>query len=49
MIGGDRSPYGSQLPDNVAFYNYPAGGKPTKTLNKGFDQPYGVAISVGPK
>jgi 2-polyprenyl-6-methoxyphenol hydroxylase-like FAD-dependent oxidoreductase len=25
------------------------GGKPTKTVNKGFDQPYGVAISRSPK
>jgi hypothetical protein len=29
----------------VGFYNYPAGGKPTKTLQKGFDDPTSVAIS----
>ncbi|MGC1379512.1 MAG: hypothetical protein WA814_00660 [Candidatus Baltobacteraceae bacterium] len=45
VIGGDRSPYGYSVPDDVEFYKYPAGGKPTKTLNKGFDQPFGVAIS----
>ena len=45
VIGTDKSPYSYPDPDNVAFYNYPAGGKPTKTLNKGFDQPYGVALS----
>jgi hypothetical protein len=49
VIGGDRSPYGYKTPDDVAFYKYPAGGKPTKTLKKGFDQPYGVAISLGPQ
>jgi hypothetical protein len=30
---------------DVFFWNYPAGGKATKTL-KGFDAPYGTAISV---
>ena len=32
--------------NDVAFYKYPAGGKPTKTLEKGyFDDPQGSAIS----
>jgi hypothetical protein len=31
--------------DDVGFYKYPAGGKPTKTLTKGFDYPQGSAIS----
>jgi hypothetical protein len=30
---------------DVFFWNYPAGGKPAKTL-KGFDAPFGTAISV---
>jgi hypothetical protein len=32
-------------PNNVGFYKYPAGGKPTNTLKKGFDRPQGSAIS----
>jgi hypothetical protein len=34
VIGTDKSPYGYPSPDNVAFYNYPAGGKPTKTSTR---------------
>src|ERR1700722_2802967 len=49
VIATDKSPYSYASPNNVAFYKYPAGGNPTKTLKKGFDQPYGVALSVGPK
>jgi len=45
VIGGDTSPYYYKTPDDEVFYKYPAGGKPTKTLKKGFDRPYGVAIS----
>jgi hypothetical protein len=30
---------------SVGFYKYPAGGKPTKTLMKGFGAPQGSAIS----
>jgi hypothetical protein len=30
---------------SVGFYKYPAGGKPTKTLTKGFNYPQGAAIS----
>ena len=30
---------------SVGFYKYPAGGKPTKTLKKGFGAPQGAAIS----
>jgi hypothetical protein len=30
---------------SVGFYKYPAGGKPTKTLKKGFSAPQGSAIS----
>jgi hypothetical protein len=32
--------------NEVLFYKYPAGGKPTKTLEKGFDEPIGAAVSV---
>jgi hypothetical protein len=32
--------------EDVFFWNYPAGGKPTKTP-EGFDAPYGTTISVG--
>jgi hypothetical protein len=35
----------NELKSNVEFYDYPAGGKPTKTLTQGFDSPYGSAIS----
>jgi hypothetical protein len=31
--------------NNVGFYKYPAGGKPTKTLTKGLDYDQGSAIS----
>ncbi len=36
----NKSDYGS-----VGFYKYPAGGRPTKTLKKGFGAPQGSAIS----
>jgi hypothetical protein len=49
VIGADLSPYGYAEPNNVPVYNYPAGGKPTKILSKGIDQPHGVALSVAPK
>lgn len=35
----------SQTGGNVYFYKYPGGGKPTKNLPKGFDDPLGLAIS----
>ncbi|MGA8574323.1 MAG: hypothetical protein WB609_01390 [Candidatus Cybelea sp.] len=31
--------------NNAAFYNYPAGGSPTKTLS-GFQYPFGAAVSL---
>ena len=46
VIGVDTSPYYYKTPDDVEFYKYPAGGKPIKTLKKGFDRPFGVAISA---
>ncbi|HEY1654773.1 MAG TPA: hypothetical protein VGF86_06655 [Candidatus Tumulicola sp.] len=49
VIAADLSPYSYPEPNNVPFYNYPAGGRPTKILSKGVDQPHGVALSVGPK
>ena len=49
VIGADLSPYSYPEPNNVPFYNYPAGGKPIKVLSKGMSQPHGVALSVGPK
>lgn len=49
VIGPDRSPYYYKTPNDVGFWNYPAGGKPTKALkNKDFDQLYGSAISRAP-
>jgi hypothetical protein len=37
---------GPNVPYNdVGFFKYPAGGKPTKTLTQGFDYPQGSAIS----
>jgi len=41
---GPNAPY-----NGVGFFKYPAGGKPTKTLTKGFDYPQGSAISEWPK
>ncbi len=32
-------------PGDVGFYKYPAGGKPTKILTKGFSAPQGSAVS----
>lgn len=32
--------------NEVLFYKYPAGGKPTKTLKNGFDYPTGAAVSA---
>ncbi len=32
--------------NTVPFWKYPAGGKPTKTLKKGFGDPAGAAVSV---
>lgn len=49
VIATDKSPYSYTSPNNVAFYKYPAGGNPTETLKEGFDQPYGVALSVAQK
>jgi hypothetical protein len=37
--------YTSQNPGNVLFFDYPAGGKPSGKLSKGFSDPLGVAIS----
>jgi hypothetical protein len=46
VIGPDRSPYSYATPNDVGFWDYLAGGKPTKTLqNKAFDQPDGSAVS----
>lgn len=41
VIGPDGSPDSNK----VRFYNYPAGGKPTKTLTQKLRTPYGSAIS----
>ena len=49
VIATDLSPYSFSEPNNVPFYNYPAGGNPTKILTKGIDQPHGVALSAAPK
>ncbi|MGC1380686.1 MAG: hypothetical protein WA814_06635 [Candidatus Baltobacteraceae bacterium] len=38
-------PQGKYDKGSVGFYKYPAGGKPTKTLQKGFSAPQGSAIS----
>lgn len=48
VIATDESQYSFSQPNNVPFYNYPAGGDPTKILSKGIDQPHGVALSVDP-
>jgi DNA-binding beta-propeller fold protein YncE len=34
-------------PSNVLFWNYPAGGSPTRSLN-GFTYPFGLTVSVPP-
>ena len=38
-------PYTKDDKGSVGFYKYPAGGKVTTTLKKGFDWPQGAAIS----
>jgi hypothetical protein len=46
VIGPDWCINGCTGGSSVGFYNYPAGGKPTKTLkNKNFVEPLGSAIS----
>ena len=43
VIGPD---FGGTAANEVLFYKYPAGGKPTTILEKGFYEPIGAAISV---
>jgi hypothetical protein len=46
LIGPNATDPDSEYDEgSVGFYKYPAGGKPTKTLKKGFGAPQGSAIS----
>jgi len=46
VIGPNATePHNSSDEGSVGFFKYPAGGKPTKILKKGFDYPQGSAIS----
>jgi hypothetical protein len=46
VIGPDYQWEGA---NTVLFWNYPAGGKPVKSLKKGLGGPFGSAISMAPK
>jgi hypothetical protein len=45
VIGPDTCQNGCTLGSSAGFYNYPAGGKPTKVLTTGFDSPAGATVS----
>jgi hypothetical protein len=45
VIGPNALPSSKYDIGSVGFYKYPAGGKPTKILKKGFGAPQGSAIS----
>jgi hypothetical protein len=46
VIGPDNCQNGCIKGPSVGFYNYPAGGKPTKTIiSKSFNWPIGAAVS----
>jgi len=45
VIGPNTFPDSEYDSGSVGFYKYPGGGKPTKTLKKGFAYPQGSAIS----
>lgn len=38
----------SGKPGQIRIYNYPAGGKPVKTIKKGVQSPYGATVSLAP-
>jgi hypothetical protein len=44
VIGGDSGSY-----NNVHYWNYPAGGNPTKTITKGVGGPIGMTVSKAPR
>lgn len=48
FIDGDRLVGANSGGSSVAFWKYPAGGVPTKTI-RGFGEPFGVALSRAPR